>query len=75
MLPEDGAVIALEAAIALTKALDMLGRDINVVDLRNPSKPVLRLGIDARNSIREARGMPILGPDGKVLDENEKKGG
>ena len=75
MLPEDGAVIALEAAIALNKAQDMLGRDINVVDLRNPSKPVLRLGIDARNSIREARGMPILGPDGKVLDENEKKGG
>lgn len=74
MLPEDGAVIALEAAIALNRTEDMLGRDIDVVDLRDPSRPVLRLGLDARNTIRQARGLPQLGPDGKVL-EDEKQGG
>ncbi|MEE2860741.1 MAG: cell division protein FtsQ/DivIB [Paracoccus sp. (in: a-proteobacteria)] len=71
MLPEKGAVVALEAAIALHRAEDMLGRDIISVDLRDPSRPVLRLGIDARNTIREARGLPLLGPDGNVLPDNE----
>lgn len=75
MLPATGAVIAMEAAMALDRAQDMLGRDITAVDLRNPSRPVLRLGIDARNTIREARGEPLLGPDGKVLQEEEKKKG
>jgi cell division protein FtsQ len=75
MLPATGAVIAMEAAMALDRAQDMLGRDIIAVDLRNPSRPVLRLGIDARNTIREARGEPLLGPDGKVLQEEEKKKG
>ena len=74
MLPEEGAVIALEAAIALDRAQDMLGRDVTTVDLRDPSRPVLRLGIDARNTIRQARGKPLLGPDGNIL-EDDKKGG
>ena len=75
MLPAKGALIAMEAAIALDRAQDMLGRDIAAVDLRNPSRPVMRLGIDARNTIRAARGQPVLGPDGKVVQEDEKKGG
>ncbi|WP_306753832.1 cell division protein FtsQ/DivIB [Paracoccus actinidiae] len=75
MLPAKGAVIAMEAVIALDRAQDMLGRDIAAVDLRNPSRPVMRLGIDARNTIRAARGQPVLGPDGKVVQEDEKKGG
>lgn len=75
MLPATGAVIAMEAAIALDRAQDMLGRDIATVDLRNPSRPVLRLGIDARNTIRQARGQPILGPDGKVIPEGKDKEG
>nr|WP_241865398.1 cell division protein FtsQ/DivIB [Paracoccus salsus] len=74
MLPESNAVIALEAAIALHRAQDMLGRDISAVDLRDPSRPLLRLGIDARNTIRQARGEPLLGPDGTIL-EDEQKGG
>lgn len=74
MLPENGAQIALEAAVALDRAQDMMGRDVTVVDLRNPSKPVLRLGVDARNTIRAARDMPLLAPDGTIL-EDEKKGG
>ena len=75
MLPAKGAVIAMEAVIALDRAQDMLGRDIAAVDLRNPSRPVMRLGIDARNTIRAARGQPVLGPDGKGVQEDEKKGG
>ncbi|WP_411957861.1 cell division protein FtsQ/DivIB [Paracoccus homiensis] len=73
MLPEEGAVIALEAVIARNRADDMLGRDISVIDLRDPARPVLRLGVDARNTIRAAQGLPALGPDGQILDE--QKGG
>ncbi|RNF33055.1 cell division protein FtsQ/DivIB [Paracoccus methylarcula] len=73
MLPAEGAVTALEAAMALNRAQDMLGRDISVVDLRDPSRPVIRLGLDARNTIRLARDMLPLGPDGKVIEK--KKGG
>ena len=71
LLPETGAVIALEAAIAMDRAEDMLGRDITIVDLRDPTRPVLRLGIDARNTIRTARGLPLLGPDGSVLPDQD----
>ncbi|MDO5648228.1 cell division protein FtsQ/DivIB [Paracoccus sp. (in: a-proteobacteria)] len=67
MLPEQGAVVALEAAIALNRAQDLFGRDVTNLDLRDPSRPVLRLGIDARNTIRAARGLPLLGPNGAVL--------
>lgn len=75
MLPSSGAVIALQAAIALDRAQDMLGRDITAVDLRNPARPVLRLGIDARNTLRQARGQALLGPDGKVITTDEKTTG
>lgn len=73
MLPAEGAAIALEAAIALHRKQDLLGRDIDLIDLRNPSRPVMRLGINARNTIRSVRGLPMLGPDGKVIDD--RKGG
>lgn len=73
MLPAEGAVIALEAAVTLHGKEDLLGRDIDVVDLRDPARPVMRLGINARNTIRSARGIPLLGPDGRVVDD--KQGG
>ncbi|WCR19864.1 cell division protein FtsQ/DivIB [Paracoccus alcaliphilus] len=73
MLPADGAVIALEVAVTLHGKEDLLGRDIDVVDLRDPTRPVMRLGINARNTIRSARGIPLLGPDGRVVDD--KQGG
>lgn len=77
MLPAEGAVIALQAAMALDRSQDMLGRDITVVDLRDPARPALRLGVDARNTLRAARGQPLLGPDGKVVaaDDTNKTGG
>ncbi|MFV0384793.1 cell division protein FtsQ/DivIB [Paracoccus sp. (in: a-proteobacteria)] len=73
MLPAEGAAIALEAAIALDRAEDMLGRDVSLVDLRDPTRPVVRLGIDALNTIRQARGEPLLGPDGQVIVEDDGK--
>jgi cell division protein FtsQ len=43
MLPEDNPVIALEKAIALDAAQDLLERDIAAVDFRNLRRPVIRL--------------------------------
>lgn len=74
MLPADGAIPALEHAIELQRDQDALGRDISVIDLRDPARPVVRLGVDARNTIRGARGLPLLGPDGQVLPETKTGG-
>ncbi|WP_146587713.1 cell division protein FtsQ/DivIB [Puniceibacterium confluentis] len=43
MLPENGAVQALERAIAMDQAVDLLNRDLQAVDLRLPQRPTLRL--------------------------------
>ncbi|GGG63737.1 cell division protein FtsQ [Salipiger pallidus] len=43
MLPEEGAVRALERAIAMDEAVDMLDRDIAAIDLRLSWRPTLRL--------------------------------
>lgn len=43
LLPETGARVALEKVIALDRAQDLLARDIEAVDFRNPARPVLRL--------------------------------
>lgn len=66
-LPENGALQALERAIAIDRAQHMLDRDIAVVDLRQQQRPVVRLGLEAQNAIRRARGQPELGPDGKPI--------
>ena len=75
MLPEDGPVAALERAIALNRAQDVLARDIVALDLRDSSRVVVRMGIDARNTIRAARGQALLGPDGQPLppDDEQKR--
>ncbi|MEO0485177.1 MAG: cell division protein FtsQ/DivIB [Pseudomonadota bacterium] len=52
MLPEDGAVSALERVILLDTAQELLARDITHVDLRNPRRPTLRL---AERSLEELR--------------------
>ena len=53
----------------------MLDRDIAVVDLRQQQRPVVRLGLEAQNAIRQARGQPELGPDGKpiAVEATERK--
>ncbi|QFS82013.1 Cell division protein FtsQ [Roseivivax sp. THAF40] len=43
MLPEEGAVRALERAIAMDQAVDMLARDLVAVDLRLRERPTLRM--------------------------------
>lgn len=72
-LPADNAVPALERAIAIDKAERMLARDIAVIDLRNAARPVVQMRLAAQNTIRVARGEPMLGPDGLPLELNKKQ--
>lgn len=74
MLPEEGAAAALERIIALDKAEDLLKRDILLVDLRDGSRAIARIGVAARNRIRAVRGKPLLGPDGRELRQNNDNG-
>ncbi|GAA0294672.1 cell division protein FtsQ/DivIB [Rhodovulum strictum] len=55
LLPGQDAVAALERVIALDGVTDMLGRDIAVVDLRNPGRPTVRLAPDAVEEFRTMR--------------------
>jgi cell division protein FtsQ len=55
LLPETGAVPALERAMALALAEDMLDRDVTVVDLRNGQRPTLRLSAPAIDSLHQTR--------------------
>ncbi len=50
MLPETGAVQALERVIAMDEAVDMLSRDLVTVDLRLPRRPTIRM---TRNATEE----------------------
>ena len=52
LLPEDGAVEALERVMALTQAEDMLARDVHVVDMRFAARPTLRLSPSAVTEMR-----------------------
>ena len=47
MLPEDGALAALEQVMALHQGQDLLDRDIGLVDFRIPARPVMRLNATA----------------------------
>lgn len=55
MLPEQGAVQALERVVALAQATDILDRDIVAVDMRVPHRPLLRLTSRAATTLRETR--------------------
>ncbi|MFI0395478.1 cell division protein FtsQ/DivIB [Paracoccus jiaweipingae] len=73
MLPATGAEAALQQVLEWDAAQDILGRDVDVVDLRDPARPRLRIGLAAQNALRQARGLPLLGPDGKELPPQDKK--
>ncbi len=47
MLPEDGALEALERVLALDDISDLLRRDLIAVDVRDPRRPTLRLTQEA----------------------------
>ena len=72
MLPPEAPLPALERAIALHSEALLLDRDIAAVDLRDPARLVLRIGPDAQNAIRRARGEPEVGPDGKPVEPQAK---
>ncbi|TCO72944.1 cell division protein FtsQ/DivIB [Rhodovulum euryhalinum] len=55
LLPTRNAVATLERVIALDGVSDMLGRDIVVVDLRNPDRPTVRLAPEAVEEFRRIR--------------------
>lgn len=52
LLPSEGAVAALDRVLALDAARDLLGRDITVVDMRNPQRPTIRLNAEAVTALR-----------------------
>ncbi|MCC5985752.1 MAG: cell division protein FtsQ/DivIB [Rhodobacteraceae bacterium] len=58
LLPESGAAAALERVMALDRAQDLLARDVAVVDLRLPARPVLRLSEGAVETLHSIRQMP-----------------
>lgn len=52
LLPSDDAVGALDRVLALDAAQDLLGRDIAVVDMRNATRPTIRMNEDAAIALR-----------------------
>ena len=54
-LPAVGALGALERVLALEAAQGLLGRDVAVVDLRNPDRPTLRLTAEAMAELNRIR--------------------
>ncbi|MCT8329393.1 cell division protein FtsQ/DivIB [Albidovulum sediminis] len=63
LLPETGAIAALNRVIELDRAEDLLARDVAVVDLRNDYRPTIRLSAAAMATLR-----------GEVLDETKVSG-
>ncbi|WP_102110482.1 cell division protein FtsQ/DivIB [Oceaniglobus roseus] len=59
LLPESGAVQALEQVIALNQVQQLLGRDVQIVDMRNPRRPTLRLSEGAAEKMREIKVMEL----------------
>ena len=57
LLPATNPVAALERVIALDHADDMMARDVALVDMRNPARPVLRIGSDTRSARLDAAGL------------------
>lgn len=62
-LPTENPVAALERVIALHQARDLLERDVQVVDMRDGRRPIIRLTTNAMAELRRLR---------KVADEGEK---
>lgn len=62
LLPETGALAELERVIAMDKVEGLLGRDVTVVDMRNPGRPTLRMGPAAAETFRDIS-LLLFGPD------------
>ncbi|WGH79028.1 cell division protein FtsQ/DivIB [Jannaschia ovalis] len=59
-LPETAPAAALDRALAMHAAKDVLNRDISVVDLRIPDRPILRLTGPARDELRRLQELERL---------------
>nr|WP_281493971.1 cell division protein FtsQ/DivIB [Jannaschia sp. S6380] len=59
-LPEIGPAAALDRALAMHAAKDVLARDVAMVDLRLPDRPVLRLSEPAREELRRLQDLERL---------------
>ncbi len=55
LLPETGAVRALERVIVLNQTQDMLSKDLSTVDMRQSGRPTVRMKKDAAESWGRAR--------------------
>ena len=71
MLPTDRPLPALQAAMAMDREDGLLARDVVAVDLRDPSRPVLRMGLAAQNTLRRAAGLPELDAEGNLIAPEE----
>lgn len=54
-LPAEDPMSALDRALAMNAALDLLARDVPVVDLRDPERPTVRLGSSAMEYLQVTR--------------------
>ncbi len=61
-LPETGATAALERVMALQVTEDLMDRDLTVVDMRDPRRPILRPGENALAELVRVRAM-VAGED------------
>jgi len=59
MLPEKGAVEALQQVLVMDENSRLLSRDVSVVDVRNPARPTLRLVGDALKNLEKIIRTPL----------------
>ena len=62
LLPATGALQALERVLALHAAQDLLSRDVVAVDLRNPSRPTIRMSAAAKEELTRIRTLSTGAP-------------
>lgn len=68
-LPEVAPVAALDRALAMHDAKDVLARDVRVVDLRISDRPVLRLSPEAREELKGLQDLERLSLDHSEGDQ------
>lgn len=71
MLPTARPLPALRQALAMDAQDGLLSRDVTVIDLRDPARPVLRMGLTAQNTLRRAAGLPEIDGDGNLIEPEE----
>ncbi|MDO5369897.1 cell division protein FtsQ/DivIB [Paracoccus sp. (in: a-proteobacteria)] len=75
MLPTDRPLPALKRVLAIDREDGLLSRDVVAVDMRDPARPVLRMGLTAQNTLRRAAGLPELDAEGNEIDPEDGAGG